>query len=75
MAHINNLNSALTGSEWVAPGCTKAGFDPGDFSTRDVIDAPEWVPTGGHELYELNGSGWTHLIVFGEHSRAGRVYL
>ena len=74
MAHINNINSALTGRAWVGPNLTKPGFGPGDVSARDVIDAPEWVPTGSHELYECKGAGWTHQVVFAEHFRAGVVF-
>lgn len=71
MAHINIINSPVTGSNWVAPNCRKPGLAYDDFGMRDVIDAADWVPTGSHELHETHGNGWTHQIVFGEHFRAG----
>lgn len=71
MPTINIINSPVTGSNWVVPSRRKPGCEHDDFGARDLIDAPDWVPTGSHELHETQGNGWTHQIVFGEHFRAG----
>ena len=74
MANINNINSALTGSGWLKPNLAKPDFGPADFAARDVIDAPDWVPTGGHQLYECSGAGWKHQLIWAEQFRAGVVF-
>lgn len=74
MTSINNTNSALTGRATAGSHLTKPGFDRGDISACDVIDAPEWVPTGSHAFYEITGANWVYQVVFAEHFRAGVVF-
>jgi hypothetical protein len=66
-----DMNTAITGTSRLFPGDIKPGIDLGDLDTRSLIDAPIWVPTGSHELYETQGRGWTISNIFGEHVRPG----
>ena len=68
---IIDIKGAVTGRQSLNTPELKTGFELGEYGTRDQIDAPNWVPTGSHELYRSMGSGWSSSVVFGEHIRAG----
>lgn len=64
-----------TGSAWVGPRELKAGWPPGDPAARDIIDAPEWVPTGSQRVSEYDSGGVQIRTIYGEELRPGCVLL
>ena len=68
---IIDIKSAVTGRQWLGLSDLKTGMELGEFGTKDQIDAPQWVPSGSHEMQQSSGGVWSHSIVYGEHIRAG----
>jgi len=48
-----------TGNQWVAGLDRKRGFG-NDFANEDIIDAPDWIPTGSTKVVE--GYGEPHIF-------------